>query len=218
MSEDEGFLRRWARRKAEAVEAEDKPAAAPTSAPAPTAPAALPEVDLATLPSLESITAETDIRGFLAPGVPAELSRAALRRAWAADPQIRDFIEIAENQWDFTATDELHGFGQLGVEEARKLVAEILGEGNGAPPAPSVAALPENAALPSSPAAAAVTPDPARDASGRNQQASLEFDSENDSQVMAPAGPIESDSQPADGAVELADSPPRRSHGRALPA
>ena len=37
-----------------------------------------------------SITAATDIRAFLAPGVPAELTRAALRRAWTADPAIRD--------------------------------------------------------------------------------------------------------------------------------
>jgi hypothetical protein len=27
---------------------------------------------------------------------------AALRRAWVSDPVIRDFIGIAENQWDFT--------------------------------------------------------------------------------------------------------------------
>ncbi len=45
-----------------------------------------PEFDLASLPSLDSITAATDIRAFLTPGVPTELARAALRRAWAADP------------------------------------------------------------------------------------------------------------------------------------
>jgi hypothetical protein len=62
-----------------------------------------PEFDLSKLPSIESITAETDIRAFLAPGVPPALTREALRRAWVVDPKIRDFIEIAENQWDFTA-------------------------------------------------------------------------------------------------------------------
>ena len=61
-----------------------------------------PEFDLSKLPSLESITSATDIRAFLAPGVPQELSRAALRRAWAADPAIRDFVGLAENAWDFT--------------------------------------------------------------------------------------------------------------------
>ena len=48
-----------------------------------------------------TITAETDIRAFLQKGVPAQLTRAALRRAWVADPNIRNFREIAENQWDF---------------------------------------------------------------------------------------------------------------------
>ena len=74
-------------------------------APAPDAspPAApKPEFDLTSLPSLESITAATDIRAFLAPGVPPELTRAALRRAWSADPAIRDFVGLPENDWDFT--------------------------------------------------------------------------------------------------------------------
>jgi hypothetical protein len=35
------------------------------------------------LPSIESIVAESDVRAFLAPGVPPELTRAALRRAWS---------------------------------------------------------------------------------------------------------------------------------------
>src|SRR5262245_12659068 len=52
------------------------------------------------LPPIESIAAETDIRAFLAPGVPVELSRAALRRAWSADPRIREFVGLSENSWD----------------------------------------------------------------------------------------------------------------------
>jgi hypothetical protein len=69
--------------------------------------------DLASLPSLESIAADTDIGAFLQSGVPAELTRAALRRAWASDPAIRDFIGIAENQWDFNDPDAIPGFGPL---------------------------------------------------------------------------------------------------------
>jgi len=52
------------------------------------------------LPSVDTITVDTDIRAFLKSRVPAELTRAALRRAWSSDPAIRDFIGIAENQWD----------------------------------------------------------------------------------------------------------------------
>src|SRR6185312_14579743 len=106
MSEDENFLSRWSRRKQEvAKEAklEEKPAAraqgaeAPSEAPA--KPADVPE--LTKLPSLDEITAETDISGFLRQGVPTDLTRAALRRAWTSDPTIRDFVGLQENDWVF---------------------------------------------------------------------------------------------------------------------
>jgi hypothetical protein len=93
--------------------------------PVPTAEA---EFDLASLPPIESITAASDIRAFLAPGVPAELARAALRRAWSADPAVRDFVGIAENQWDFTVPNEILGFGPLeSGEEITRLVAQVFG-------------------------------------------------------------------------------------------
>ena len=141
----EGFLQRWSRKK---TEAEHETPATPTDVPenrAPpsqqatvlagtnvqTPPAAAPklEFDLASLPSLDSITATTDIRAFLLPGVPKELARAALRRAWAADPAIRDFVGLAENAWDFTDPNAMAGFGELppGLD-VKKLVAEIFGE------------------------------------------------------------------------------------------
>jgi hypothetical protein len=45
--------------------------------------------------------------------VPAKLTEAALRRVWVSDPAIRDFIGIAENQWDFTDPTTIPGFGPL---------------------------------------------------------------------------------------------------------
>ena len=144
---DEAFLARWSRRKRavgeaapEAVPAaresgDDRPsnqvpeppvrdAAGPSEAPA------TAEVDLSALPPVESITAETDIRAFLASGVPAQLTRAALRRAWAADPAIRDFVGLAENAWDFTAPDGVPGFGPLlPGDEASQLVVDASAEG-----------------------------------------------------------------------------------------
>jgi hypothetical protein len=84
--------------------------------------------DLTQLPPIESITAETDIRGFLAPGVPPELTRAALRRAWTVDPAIRDFIGLSENSWDFNAPDAIAGFGPLEMtDELRREVARFVG-------------------------------------------------------------------------------------------
>jgi hypothetical protein len=154
MSEPEGFLARWSRRKhttqtpaapeADATPTADAPSvAAPASGEtAPSAPTGeLPDFDLSKLPAIESITSATDIRPFLAPGVPAELTRAALRRAWTTDPAIRDFIGIAENQWDFTAPDGVPGFGVLpDGEQVRRLLARVTGE---AEPEAAAKAVPE---------------------------------------------------------------------------
>lgn len=134
----ENFLRRWSRRK-QAVDASTRkggalsdpataesdamPAAPPQSAPTPAA------FDPASLPPLQSIGAATDIRPFLMPGVPEELKRAALRRAWLTDPAIRNFIGIAENQWDFTQADGVPGFGPLELtEELRRMASRLVGE------------------------------------------------------------------------------------------
>ncbi|WP_426418091.1 DUF3306 domain-containing protein [Bradyrhizobium genosp. A] len=82
--------------------------------------------DLASLPSIESITADTDIVAFLRSEVPAELTRTALRRAWASDPSIRDFIGIAENQWDFNDPGAIPGFGPLApMEDGADALAQI---------------------------------------------------------------------------------------------
>jgi hypothetical protein len=40
-----------------------------------------------------------------------------LRRVWTSDPAIRDFIGIAENQWDFNDPDAIPGFGPLAAME-----------------------------------------------------------------------------------------------------
>jgi hypothetical protein len=72
-----------------------------------------PLAPLDDLPAIDEIVATTDIRAFLKPGVPESLKHAALRRAWVTDPAIRDFIGIAENQWDFTNPASIPGFGTL---------------------------------------------------------------------------------------------------------
>jgi hypothetical protein len=87
------------------------------------------EFDPASLPSLESITAATDIRAFLAPGVPKELARAALRRAWSADPAIRDFVGLAENAWDFNDPTAMPGFSALPPDyDIKKVLAQMFGD------------------------------------------------------------------------------------------
>lgn len=141
MSEDD-FLSRWSRRKRAAVRGEEEQpqtvAREGADAPEPVAEvettsaaaeADETEVDLSDLPSLDSITASTDVTGFLRRGVPEELTRSALRKAWTSDPAIRDFIEIAENQWDFNNPDSIPGFGTIGLtpEQVRQMAAKLVG-------------------------------------------------------------------------------------------
>jgi hypothetical protein len=139
MNDPDNFLSRWSRRKQEAGEGKEKKnetgerAAAPppeneqgkptgTSAPA-------PEFDLEKLPPIESISAETDITAFMRTGVPETLKHAALRRAWASDPVIRDFVGLNENFWDAAGPDGIPGFGNLDPNlDVRRMVSELFGE------------------------------------------------------------------------------------------
>jgi hypothetical protein len=86
-------------------------------------------IEPATLPSLDSIDAKTDITVFLRSGVRAELRLAALRRAWATDPAIRDFRGLQENDFDFNDPNGILGFGELGPWiDIEKMVAQVFGE------------------------------------------------------------------------------------------
>jgi hypothetical protein len=144
MTEPEDFLTRWSRRKRE-TKADDQPkreeplatkatgldadARETGESPAQSTGDERDKVfDLSKLPSLDSIGPTTDISVFMQPGVPEALSRAALRRAWSADPGIRDFVGLSENSWDFTASDGMHGFGALDPVQAKRLLAQLLGE------------------------------------------------------------------------------------------
>jgi hypothetical protein len=135
MTARENLLSRWARRKSDAGRGTEPPE---NGAPLDVAAAAGTEdrndktidrpFDLSSLPSIETITGDTDIRGFLQSCVPAELTRAALRQAWASDPAIRDFIGIAENQWDFNDPTAMPGFGPLPASDnVPALLARAIG-------------------------------------------------------------------------------------------
>lgn len=138
MSEPENALSRWSRRKLtssrEADAATDPTSTEPSRAQTPS-PEALSDVpasdqdtfDPASLPPIDSIAANTDIAQFLRAEVPAALKRSALRRAWVTDPAIRDFIGIAENQWDFNDPTAMPGFGPLGVNETARLAELMFG-------------------------------------------------------------------------------------------
>ena len=145
MSAPENILARWSRRKLDAVAGRGRPSAEPSMEPSATEkegtgmeapPATRPDrnapapeaFDPASLPPIESITADTDIRCFLRSGVPVELTRSALRRAWTTDPAIRDFVGIAENQWDFNDPAAIPGFGLLRATDVASLAGKFLSD------------------------------------------------------------------------------------------
>jgi hypothetical protein len=219
MSADEGFLARWSRRKRDASANQREPATSETaeSGAVPAASQAAEEtqplVDLASLPPIDSIDAGSDIRAFLAPGVPADLTRAALRRAWSSDRTIRDFIGLSENSWDFNAPGGVPGFGAVTAEDIRRLLARLTGEPDAAEAARSEAERLSESQAP--PAAGGAAPATAGSALDRRQE-----------QRGLGAGP--STSQPLADTNDIAMQhefagreccPPlqRRRHGGALP-
>ena len=148
MARDEGFLRRWARRK-QATKADETAAfrapdpVSPSAVREPGEPDRVPDIaaqdiaarDIANqdaapdavpaldLPALESLTASSDFAAFLQEGVSAELQSRALRVAWESDESIAGFRGMAEYAWDFNAPD----YGKLwAIDDVAKLVREAL--------------------------------------------------------------------------------------------
>jgi hypothetical protein len=85
-----------------------------------------PPFDVAQLPPLDSIGADTDITAFLHRDVPPDLTRAALRRAWTSDPAIKDFVGLVENGWDFNDPSAMSGFGPISAEEVARLAGKVI--------------------------------------------------------------------------------------------
>ena len=137
MSNDTEFLARWSRRKHHAAidkirqsKSENTPDGVVTG----TSPTSLAQgenrlpFNPASLPTIDSIGAESNIRAFLEAGVPDDLARAALRRVWSLDHSIRDFVGLSENSWDFNAPGAMAGFGPIDGEEVGRLLTRLLGE------------------------------------------------------------------------------------------
>jgi hypothetical protein len=238
---DENFIERWSRRKREAAERDERAAkdaagerTSEQSAreperhePQPPATEKLP-FDPACLPPIESITAASDIRAFLAPGVPAELTRAALRRAWVADPAIRDFIGLSENAWDFNAPGGVPGFDAIsGSEDLRRLVAQLTGDtASDRPEEQNEASGGETGAAPQSPQSIddSATLQPVRISApdAETRQIIEEHDQPARDVVDEQADLLQHKNDDAAPQHERADSahattPQRRAHGRALP-
>jgi hypothetical protein len=130
---DKGFLSRWSQRKHEAKQPErDEPVAEAGVPSEPVAAsAAEPEFDLSSLPKLEDLTETTDITAFLRKGVPEHLRNAALRKSWALDPAIRNYVNPAlDYAYDWNTPGGVPGSGEIGADvDIARMVSQIMGGG-----------------------------------------------------------------------------------------
>jgi hypothetical protein len=224
MSGRDGFLTRWSRRKlgAEPEAAPAEPAAeleAPAPEPAPAAAAeTLSDEELALLPPIDELTSDSDVTAFLRKGVPEVLKKAALRRIWALDPTIRDYVGDARDYaWDWNTPGGVPGYGPLlpgddMTERLDRMFSRLADPAEPRPDTPdALASVPPAGALPGD----AETPN--ADSSGRDEaeqggprtaeSGALPPD---DAGPNAPPGELPA---PQPAALE----PPLRRHGAALP-
>jgi hypothetical protein len=123
---EEPFLQRWARRKTDAAKPAAEQAAPETPEPKTigvdmrtTETAALPqssdapaederdesqEIDLSTLPDIDSLDADSDFSVFLQNGIPEELQKRALQKLWRLDPALGHIDGLLEYGEDFTGS------------------------------------------------------------------------------------------------------------------
>ena len=212
---DEFFISRWSRQKRQAA----------TSAPAVDQPAepAVTEAepfDLAELPNIDDLTADSDIAAFLRKGVPEALQRMALRKMWALDPSIRDFVEVAENQWDFNAAGGVPGlFQELAADTDVSLWLTQVSPSTMADVDQPVA---RDAQIASAANDAAVGDDPSAEESGSDRQTSDDEQPTSQPVGDAPSSDDDAMQQSNIGMAEVAPAPaldaiPRRRHGGASP-
>ena len=133
-----GFLARWSQRKQEAKQPEPKPDEPAVGGDAQPAEANRPdaktdvaeEFDLSSLPKLDELTGSTDITAFLRKGVPEQLRNEALRKSWALDPAIRNYVNPAlEYAYDWNTPGGVPGGGELGAGiDIARMVSQIMGD------------------------------------------------------------------------------------------
>ncbi len=212
MSED--FLSRWSRLKRGAgetpVEAPDQALDLPSEpgSIAPEPEEALTPDEIAALPAPQSLLPGADLAPFLRRGVPAALRNAALRRMWAVDPEIRDFVgEARDYAWDWNVPGGVPVSGPLPEGfDVEGMVRRIFGEGQ---PPQDTDALDETppSAVAQEPASVAALPDDPPQFLVTEADGDPEPEAVSDSPSSSFSGPSASPPQPR-----------RRRHGSALPS
>ncbi|MDO8980391.1 MAG: DUF3306 domain-containing protein [Afipia sp.] len=132
---DKNFLSRWSQRKREAKLPENDSAVVDPADEAEALPTpgvesdAEEQFDLSSLPKLEEITETTDITGFLRKGVPESLRNAALRKSWALDSAVRNYVNPAlDYAYDWNTPGGVPGSSELAPgTDIAKMVLQIMG-------------------------------------------------------------------------------------------
>jgi hypothetical protein len=141
---DEGFLRRWARRKAEsrtdaAPSTEPVAPVAPVADyPSPIVPSPVPAPEPARLPTMDDVaqlTSESDFSAFVARGVDAAVRRTALKKLFA-DPHFNTMDGLDVYIDDYTKPSPVTEAMLASLEHARQVLrstADALDGGQDAP-------------------------------------------------------------------------------------
>lgn len=225
---EKSFLSRWSQRKQDAKQPEAEGTAERSAEEAEAAPGPVLEgdadekFDLSSLPKLEEITETTDITGFLRKGVPESLRNAALRKSWALDPAIRNYVNPAlDYAYDWNTPGGVPGNSEIAAgTDIAKMVLQIMGGDSSSDPQSADT-------LPHSDAANAATG--GRDVgASQNSEADLPFQQVRLSDLSTTTAPVVPDFKQAEQArivsgqagdenKSSASQHPVRRHGSAKP-
>jgi Protein of unknown function (DUF3306) len=132
-----GFLDRWTKRKQEVLREQEvlrKREAQKDQTPIleepPVGNLSVEAGESLPLPSLDDILPGSDVSAFFQKHVPDALRSAALRKVWMTDPDIKDFIEMADYQLDYANPDSIPGWSSSieGVD-LKSMVEKIFNNG-----------------------------------------------------------------------------------------
>ncbi len=130
MSDDGSFLARWSKRKHDALSRQPDGAQELASEPSEEQQEEGPDrpFDLSSLPDIDTLSSRTDITAFMNNAVPEALRNAALRKIWALDPAVRNYVgEALDYAWDWNTPGAIPGFGEaVASEQTREFVRNML--------------------------------------------------------------------------------------------
>jgi len=131
--EEEGFAKRWSRRKQEARLEEKSAVAGPEhiseggelAIPDDGDAVETPETPVPDLPDIEDLDADSDFTPFMQAGVPESIQRLALRKLWQSNPALANLDGLNDYDDDFKSLLEA---GAEYIAKAREAGEKFIGE------------------------------------------------------------------------------------------